>query len=100
MKKLLSLITAFGLTLSLATAHAADAPAAGASAPTKQQSKMATCNAEAKDMKGDERKAFMKDCLSTNKQEKQQTKMKTCNAEAKDKKGDERKAFMKDCLKG
>jgi hypothetical protein len=49
--------------------------------------------------KGDERKAFMKDCLSANKQEKQQNKMKTCNAEAAGKKGDERKAFMSECLK-
>ena len=29
-----------------------------------QQSKMATCNHEAADKKGDERKAFMKECLS------------------------------------
>jgi len=109
MKKLLSLMTATGLALSLATAaHAADTPAAAASAPAKaptaQQSKMTTCNADAKtkDLKGDERKAFMKECLSTNKQEQQQDKMKTCNADAKTKalKGDERKAFMKECLSG
>ena len=51
-------------------------------------------------MKGDERKAFMKTCLS-NKPATQQDKMKTCNADAKAKtlKGDERKAFMSDCLK-
>ena len=101
MKKLLSL-TALGLFLSLSAAHAADAPAAGASAaaPTKQQSKMATCNKDAGDMKGDERKAFMKTCLS-NKPATQQDKMKTCNADAKAKtlKGDERKAFMSECLK-
>ena len=36
--------------------------------------------------KGDERKAFMKDCLSASKQEKQQNKMKTCNVEAEGKK--------------
>jgi hypothetical protein len=29
-----------------------------------QQEKMKTCNADAKDKKGDERKAFMKTCLS------------------------------------
>jgi hypothetical protein len=28
-----------------------------------QQSKMKTCNVEAKGMKGDERKKFMSDCL-------------------------------------
>lgn len=82
-----------------------------------QQEKMKECNASAKtqDLKGDARKAFMKDCLSakktdnsTNKQpaaasEKttQQNKMKQCNQEAGDKalKGDERKKFMSDCLK-
>jgi hypothetical protein len=48
-------------------------------------------------MKGDERKAFMKTCLSA-KKETQQDKMKTCNADATGKKGDERKAFMKECL--
>lgn len=67
MQKLLSLTTAFGLALSLATAHAADAPAAGTAepgkAPVAQQSKMKTCNVQAKGKKGDERKAFMKDCL-------------------------------------
>ena len=60
---------------------------------------MATCNKSAEGKKGDERKAFMKDCLSADKPEKQQSKMKTCNEEAADKKGDERKAFMSQCLK-
>ena len=32
-------------------------------AATAQQSKMTTCNKEAGDKKGDERKAFMSDCL-------------------------------------
>lgn len=82
-----------------APAVAASAPAAPAAEKTPQQSKMATCNKEAEGKKGDERKAFMKDCLSANKQEKQQNKMKTCNAEAAGKKGDERKAFMSECLK-
>jgi hypothetical protein len=78
-------------------------------AATAQQSKMKTCNADAKEkaLKGDERKAFMKECLSAKSDEPagdaktaQQSKMKTCNVDAKEKalKGDERKAFMKDCL--
>jgi psiF repeat len=82
------------------------APFASA-APTKQ-STMAACNAQADDKgfgegKGDERKAFMKDCLF-GKQTKvggtQQSKMKTCNKEAGEKslKGDERKTFMSACL--
>jgi hypothetical protein len=93
------LVTFSVLTLSLVlgSAHAAeDKPL------TKQQTKMATCNAEAKtkELKGDERKAFMKECLS-NKPATQTDKMKTCNADAKakDLKGDERKAFMSECLK-
>jgi psiF repeat-containing protein len=68
-------------------------------AQTSQQSKMTTCNAEAKDMKGDERKAFMKDCLSGKTMTAQQVKMKNCNAEAKAMKGDARKKFMSECLK-
>ena len=72
------------------------APAFAADA-NKQQSKMATCNKEAGDKKGDERKAFMKTCLAA-KPATQQDKMKACNKDAGDKKGDERKAFMKECL--
>lgn len=107
MKKLLPLLAAAGFALSFA-AHAADAPAAGASAtakaPTAQQTRMKTCNADAgaKNLKGDERKAFMKECLSGNKASTQQDKMKSCNADAgaKNLKGDARKAFMKECLSG
>ena len=66
---------------------------------TAQQSKMTTCNKEASDKKGDERKAFMKECLSAKKLTAQQEKMKACNADAAGKKGDERKKFMSACLK-
>ena len=73
-------------------------------AATVQQNKMATCNKDASDKKGDERKVFMKECLSnkpkvSEAQESQQDKMKTCNADAKDKKGGDRKQFMRACLK-
>ena len=102
MRTFFTFLAGAGLALSLTTAYAAEgaAPATPAKAPTAQQSKMATCNTEAGDKKGDERKAFMKQCLSASKQAKQQDKMKTCNADAKTKdlKGDERKAFMKECL--
>jgi len=93
MKKLFSLL-ALGLSLSFGVAYAADAP-------TAQQSKMGTCNKDAGDKKGDERKAFMKECLSAKPAAPvtQQSKMKTCNVDAKDMKGDERKKFMSDCLK-
>ena len=71
-----------------------EAPAMG-----KQQSKMGECNKDAADKKGDERKAFMKTCLSAKKAS-QQEKMKACNGDPKAKaaKGDARKAFMKECL--
>lgn len=71
-------------------------------AATAQQSKMASCNKDATGKTGDERKAFMKDCLSAKPAapaQTQQSKMKTCNVEATGKKGDDRKAFMKECLK-
>lgn len=106
MQKLLIALAAcatFGL------AHAADpAPAAPAApapektekAPTKQQNKMAECNKEAGEKKGDERKNFMSDCLK-NKKKAQQDKMTSCNKEAGEKalKGAERKTFMSECLK-
>lgn len=101
MKKMLSLL-ALGLCLSLGVAHAADEKA-----KTPQQTKMGTCNKEATGKAGDERKAFMKECLSAKPaaaaadgKTAQQTKMKTCNVDAKTKalKGDERKTFMKECL--
>lgn len=113
MKTLFTLL-ALGLSLSMGAAHAADASPAPA-AKTTQQTKMGTCNKEATGKKGDERKAFMKECLSAKPAAAaaaatpapdeaaagttQQNKMKTCNAEAKGKKGDERKAFMSECLK-
>ncbi len=105
MKSLISTLALIAATAFAGTAFASthksapDMAANGASAPMgKQQTKMADCNASAKDKKGDERKAFMKTCLSAKKATTQQTKMKTCNADAKDKAGDERKAFMKECL--
>ncbi|MFM0751715.1 PsiF family protein [Paraburkholderia strydomiana] len=70
-------------------------------AENSQQTKMADCNKQAADKKGDERKAFMKTCLSAKPAAapmSQQDKMKACNVQATGKKGDERKAFMKSCL--
>lgn len=102
MKQLFAVL-GLGLSLAFGSAYAADAPAPVVK--TVQQSKMGTCNKEAGDKKGDERKAFMKECLGAkpiaaalDKKTAQQEKMKTCNKNAADKKGDERKAFMKDCL--
>jgi len=79
-----------------------------AQAANSQQDKMKTCNMQAKEknLAGDQRKDFMKTCLSgtdastASTMTPQQQKMKSCNADAKTKglAGDDRKAFMKTCL--
>jgi hypothetical protein len=74
-------------------------------ADNAQQDKMKTCNTKAGAMKGDDRKEFMKACLSGDeatqtKLTAQQEKMKTCNQKATGMNGDSRKAFMKTCLSG
>ena len=92
------------LALSAATLSPVFAADAAASKPmTAQQTKMGDCNKQAVGKKGNERKAFMKSCLSGNASAAatpmtQQEKMKKCNADATGKKGDERKTFMKSCL--
>ena len=97
MKKWITLM-ALGLTLASVGTQAADDKT-----PTAQQSKMKTCNADAKtkELKGAERKTFMKECLSAKAADTpQQIKMKSCNTDAKTKdlKGADRKKFMKECL--
>ena len=101
MKQLFCIAAALAIAFS-ASAFAADTPA---SAPmTAQQTKMGDCNKQAVGKKGDDRKAFMKACLSAGGAAApatpmtQQEKMKKCNADATGKKGDDRKAFMKSCL--
>lgn len=85
--------------------------AAFAASPTlagTQQEKMKTCNATAKEkaLKGDERKAFMKQCLSNKpaapQAQNQKERMAVCNKSAGEKnlKGQERQDFMSQCLKG
>ena len=117
MKKL---IIAIGLSFAAITLPGL----ATAQAATTQTSKMTQCNADAKakGLKGEERKKFMKECLSAKVAEPakpaaaekkampathegkkltaQQEKMVTCNADAKTKglKGEARKKFMKECL--
>ena len=83
------------------------APLSGEAAD--QQNKMKVCNEQANakglgEGKGEERQAFMKECLSAKPgkggKTAQQKKMKACNKEAGEKKlaGDERKKFMSSCL--
>jgi hypothetical protein len=104
-----------GLVLSVGVAHAADGdtPKKEPSPAQKaQREKMKTCNAEAKEkaLKGDERKAFMKECLSSGKsaasapatQSKADEKAKTqaCQEAAREKslQGDARKVFISECV--
>jgi hypothetical protein len=102
MKQLLSISAALAMAFSV-SAFAADKPA---SAPmTAQQTKMGDCNKQATGKTGDDRKAFMKGCLSASgapaaapAKMTQQEKMKKCNADATGKTGDDRKAYMKSCL--
>ena len=81
-----------------ALALAANFSLAADKVPTPQQKLMGTCNTEATGKKGDERKEFMKSCLSDGKKL-QQERMKLCNTQATGKTGDDRKAFMGQCLK-
>ena len=71
---------------------------------TPQTDKMKSCNATAKEqsLKGDARRDFMSQCLSTkpdpDKLAKRE-KVKACTADAREKslKGDERKKFISEC---
>lgn len=90
MKKFLTLLS-LGLSLTLGAAHAADGDA-----KTPQQNKMGMCNKEAGDKKGDERKKFMKECLSA----KPAAASPACEKTAADKKlaGAAKNSFMKKCI--
>lgn len=99
MRTVLAMLVAASLAAgTLSVASAADEKKANS-----QQERMKACNSQAGDKKGDERKAFMSQCLkgSAAMPLTQQDKMKKCNADASAKslKGDERKVFMSTCLK-
>lgn len=96
MKTLIALTLA-GL-FACGTAFAADTKAADAKM-TPQQEKMKTCNAEAAGKTGDERKAFMKDCLSA-KPAKKESKMAMCNKKTAGMKAEERAKAQSECMKG
>lgn len=99
------IISALMLTLPLV---AAPAYAQDAKPKTAQQSKMASCNKDAADKKGDERKAFMKTCLSkdgapaatADAKSANQKKFGDCSSSLKGQKlsKDERSAKMKECM--
>lgn len=107
-------LLAFMLTaaLGITCAVAADQPASSAKQLTPQQQRMVDCNKQAEGKTGDDRKAFMSQCLKGGSpaaataptpaaKPTQQEKMKTCNADATAKglTGDARKDYMSACLK-
>lgn len=110
MKKYISLILAsafFAGAAAAAPGYDLSVPASAKNAST-QQERMKVCNKVAgeRSLQGQQRKDFMKACLSKNSEAKQQVnsqqqKMSKCNALAKDKNlsGEKRKAFMSSCLK-
>ena len=77
------------------TASSATTPAA----TNSQQDKMKECNTKAGDMKGDERKTFMKTCLSA-KPPKAQSKMAECNAKTKGRSKADADKARSECMKG
>jgi psiF repeat len=101
------------LTALVILAHAAVCSAGDAvtaSPPTQanvktensQQSKMATCNTQAAGKSGDDRKTFMKDCLSSKPAAPPPSKLGQCSHDAKTKglQGDDRRSYMSSCMKG
>jgi len=72
-----------------------------AKAPNSQQEKMKACNDQAGDKKGDERKAFMKTCLSAKPMAaaKPESKMAMCNKKTAGLTKDERAKAQSECMK-
>jgi len=109
MNKLLALIVA-GAFAFAAPAFAADPPKAAAPAATAaaapaadkaltpQQEKMKTCNMQAGDKKGDDRKAFMKTCLSAA-PAKPESRMAMCNKKTAGMAKEERAKAQSECMK-
>jgi hypothetical protein len=95
MKSLLALVIAGALVA--APAFGADTKAAAAN---PQQERMKACNEQAGDKKGDDRKAFMKTCLSNKPAEKPESRMAMCNRKTAGLKGDERNKAQSECMKG
>jgi hypothetical protein len=87
----LAMMAAFALA---APAYAADPPAPANS----QQNKMTVCNEKAGEMKGDERKAFMKTCLSA-KPAKPESRMAMCNKKTAGMNKDDRAKAQSECMK-
>ena len=109
MKRLLAVLVCMTLASPLALAQDKGKGKAPTEAQKKQQERMAACNKQAGDKKGEERKKFMSSCLKgggnagpSAAQKAQQNKMADCNKQAnmKNMKGQDRQTFMSSCLKG
>jgi hypothetical protein len=98
----LALIAVFACAPVFAADTKADLKMAADTKMTPQQEKMKTCNDQAKDMKGDERKGFMKTCLSAKPAPppKAESKMAMCNKKTAGMKADERAKAQSECMKG
>ena len=98
MKKLLVVMVA-GL-FACGGAYAADTKtdAMKTDAMNPQQNKMKACNDEAGDKKGDDRKVFMKGCLSA-KPAKPKSKMAECNAKTKGMSKADADKMRSECMK-
>ena len=81
-----------------ATTKAATAPATAPATTNSQQDKMKVCNEKAGAMKGDERKAFMSNCLSA-KPAPTENKMAMCNKKTAGLSKDERSKAQSECMK-
>jgi len=99
MNRLFALAVVAFLACGSASAADTKTDAKKTDAANPQQEKMKMCNDQAGDKKGDERKAFMKTCLSA-KPEKAKSKMAMCNEKTKGmSKADADKA-RSECMKG
>ena len=99
MNPLLLLVIAGALVA--APAFGADTKPADAKAANPQQEKMKACNEQAGDKKGDERKAFMKSCLSASPAPaKPESRMAMCNRKTAGLSGDARAKAQSECMKG
>ncbi|HTP98804.1 MAG TPA: PsiF family protein [Casimicrobiaceae bacterium] len=106
MVKILFAFAAAAALLCATPTFAADTKSADTSkastSSNSQQDKMKACNDQAGDKKGDERKAFMKTCLSAKPAEppKAESKMAMCNKKTAGMKADERAKAQSECMKG
>ncbi len=84
------------LALMMAGAFVVAGPALAADNP--QQDKMKACNAKAGDMKGDERKSFMSNCLKAQ-PAKAESKMAMCNKKTAGLDKEARAKAQSECMK-